>query len=41
MTDVFAIVTWAILAVSLAIVVLSVGHHMHRHRGERSIRLPG
>lgn len=42
MTDVFTIVTWAILAVSLAMVVVSVGHHLqHRHRREKLIRFHG
>jgi len=41
MTDVFAIVTWAILAISLAIVVVSVGHNLHRRRKENVIRFHG
>lgn len=41
MTDVFAIVTWAILAVSLAMVVVSVGHNLHRHRKEKLVQFRG
>jgi len=41
MTDVFTIVTWAILAVSLAMVVVSVGHHLHRQHRDELIRFHG
>ncbi|HUN62926.1 MAG TPA: hypothetical protein VMU53_13090 [Candidatus Sulfotelmatobacter sp.] len=41
MTDVFAMVTWAILAVSLAMVVVSVWHNVHRDRRDKLIRFHG
>jgi hypothetical protein len=41
MSDVFVIVTWAIIAVSAATVVVSLAHNLHRHRRESVIRFHG
>ncbi|MGB9436109.1 MAG: hypothetical protein WBQ89_27925 [Candidatus Acidiferrum sp.] len=41
MSDVFAIVAWAIIAVSAATIVVSLAHNLHRHRRESVVRFHG
>jgi hypothetical protein len=41
MSDFFLIVTWAIIAVSVATIVVSLAHNLHRHRRESVIRFHG
>jgi hypothetical protein len=41
MSDVIAIVTWAIIAVSAATVVVGLAHNLHRHRRESVVRFHG
>jgi len=41
MSDVFAIVTWAIIAVSAATILVSLIHNFHRNRKESVIKFHG
>ncbi len=41
MSDLFAVLTWAMIAVSAATVVVSLAHNLHRHRKESVIRFHG
>jgi hypothetical protein len=41
MNDVLVVVTWAIIAVSAATVVVSLAHNLHRHRRESVIKFHG
>jgi len=41
MSDVFVIVTWAIIAVSVATILVSLFHNFRRHRQDSVIKFHG
>jgi len=41
MSDVFVIVTWAIIAVSAATFLVSLFHNLHRHRQDSVVKFRG